>query len=360
VSDRLGRRIDRLMIAGIATWTLGMAGLALARDFAGYVGAELVVGAGQALFVPAAATLIAGAAGGARLGRSTARFTVASSLGRTSGTLIAGAILAAVMAGAAALPGLPQAWRVVFLLTALPNVLVLIALAAARPVAAHRHDVAARGEPLDWPAALRWAGAFLVATAPVLLIQAVAGWYPTLLVRIARLTPADAAMAAGAAMLLAAPAGQWLGGVALDRRPEWRQRAIGVIATMLAVAGAALAAVALTPTPTLAVALVALAVVDLALGVAALAALTSIQARAPAAGRRCANSLFFALVTIAGVGGGPLLAGRLSDLGGAGGGALARALTEVAAIAVIVALAGEGLARSAAWRPALARLARRV
>jgi MFS family permease len=348
-----GRRLDRLMIVGAAAWTIGMAALAFANSFASYVAAEVLVGAGQALYVPAAVTVIAG--GEARaLGRSTARFTIASSVGRTSATLISGAILAVVIAGAVTLPGLPQSWRVVFLITALPNSVLIAALALRERPGVPAESVAAPKlhERMAADVMLQRAGMFLVATAPVLLIQAVSGWYPMLLVRIAALSPADAAMAAGAAMLFAAPTGQWIGGRLLDWRPTWRQRSIGVIAAMLALAGAVLAASARAAT--LASALAALVIVDLALGVAAVVALTSIQTLASGAERHRVNSLFFALVTMAGVGAGPLLAGRLSDLRGEDGAALAMALVEVAAIALIAALAGHVLTRAGRRIPMMA------
>jgi len=331
------RRRDAALIGGMIAWTAGAVALAFAGSFAIYVAAEMLVGAGQAAFVPAAATAIVGAGGVSKLGRATARFTNASTLGRSSAMLVTGLLVAAIAAAGLALPRLPAAWRAVFLLTAVPNVIVIAVVFGLRGASASEGAAAADEARLEaaHPALI---GGFLVAAAPVMLIQAVGAWYPVLLVRVAGLAPARAAVIAGAATLVAAPLGQWIGGLLLDRRPERRRRPGAAIVPALTIAGLALAV--LGQVGGLTVAVTVLAGVDLALGMAAAAGLSGIQALAGPLSRRRTNSVFFAGVTLVGVGLGPLLAGRLSDLGGASGAALASALAALAVPAVAAALAG--------------------
>lgn len=330
------RRRDTALTGGVIAWASGTIALAFARSFDLYIAAELLIGAGQAAFVPAAASAIVAAGGEVSLGQATARFTSASTLGRSSAVLATGLLIGAITAAGIALPVLPAAWRTVFLVTALPNA-VLAALIALRPwglpAEAKTRDSACAAVP---PVVL--IGAFLVAVAPVMLIQAVGAWYPVLLVRIAALPPAPAAVIAGAATLVAAPLGQQLGGMLLDRRPE-RRRSPGItIAAALAVAGIGLAL--LGTAPAIGVAVAVLVGVDLALGIAAAVGLAGIQAVVGDTRRRRVNSIFFALVTLVGVGLGPLLAGNLSDRNGATGAALARALAELAVPALVAAIAG--------------------
>ena len=84
----------------------------------------------------------------------------------------------------------------------------------------------------------------------------------------------------------------------------------------------------------------AVAVADVALGIAAIAGLTMIQTLLPAGARRRGNGIFFALVTLIGVGLGPLLAGLMSDARGASGMTLASGIAAVAGVALALAIAG--------------------
>ncbi|HEU4959875.1 MAG TPA: MFS transporter [Sphingomonas sp.] len=334
---------ERAMPIGMMLWTGGAAALAFAATWRGFVAAELAVGAGQALFVPGAAARIANMTGGERLARASARFTLASTAGRSSAVLIAGLIIAAIVGCGCAVPGLPADWRALFLLTALRNLAVIAMLARRR-----RAEPPAIADPTpeaplrtSWPA---FAGCLAIAVAPILLIHSIGVWSPVLLVRSAGLAPARAAMVAGGVTLMCAMLGQWLGGRWLDRRGARRRKPIATIAPAIAVAGASIAMWGAAGTGP---AIAALAVADFALGIATVASLTAVQAITPRHARHRGNSLFFALVTLVGVGLGPLLTGALSDEAGADAGALAHGIGWVAAAALLLAGAGHLQARAA-------------
>jgi len=76
------------------------------------------------------------------------------------------------------------------------------------------------------------------------------------------------------------------------------------------------------------------------LGVATVASLATVQLLMPPGERRRGNSLFFASVTLVGVGLGPLLTGLVSDTGGGSGATLANGLIAAAALALALAIGG--------------------
>ncbi len=342
--------------AGIALWTAGSAALAFVSSFAQFALAEIAIGIGQACVLPAAVTALASAGGAARIGRSTSAFTIGSTLGRSSSVLVAG-LLIGWLAGAAA-GVIDPAWRAVFLLTAIPNLILLgwivlhgqaIGGAAAEGGSPGNALRQAQGERVEHDAARlpwrRFTALFAAASAAVLVLQAIGVWFPTLLVRAHGLTAADAAVAAGAVTLVAAPAGQALGGRIVDRWPGLRAAPTGLVTGALAAACLGLWALVLAPGPT--ASLVLLGAIDLVLGIAALAALAGVQARTSGAARGRANGLFFAGVTATGYGLGPLVVGLLSDAGPLSATGLARAMALAATGAVVLAAAAHMLARGA-------------
>lgn len=360
---------------GIVLWTTGSAALAFVQSLAGFAAAEIAIGVGQACVLPAAVTVLAGAGGAARIGRSTSSFTVGSTLGRSSSVLVAGLLIGGLAQATIGL--IEPSWRAVFLLTALPNLGLFgwIVLRGGRVIDAAMNsggDAPARTMPppghsdhLDgtserlrhasgnsWRSGtideqhLRWRpliALLVAASAAVLVLQAVGVWFPTLLVRRYDLTPADAAVAAGAITLAAAPAGQALGGQIVDRWPRLGAAPTGLVTGALALACFALWSLVIAPG--VATSLILLGVVDLVLGVASLAALAGVQAQTGGTARGRANGLFFAGITVTGYGLGPLIVGALSDAAPPASAGLAFALGVAAAGAVLMA----GAAHCLAW-----------
>lgn len=339
--NRSARWRHMSIIGGMVGWTAGSVGLSLVRTWPALIAAEAMVGAGQALFTPVAAATIANLASRGTQGRAAARYTIASSSGRTSAVLIGGALIAAVSAAGVSVPGISAPWRMMFLITCLPNVLAIMMIVRGRfpdeapPIEADR---ARRG----WQAV---AGCMILGVTPIAIIQAIGLWFPTLIARTAGMTPARAAIMAGAVAWPASIAGQWLGARIVDQgRVETPVARYAVIAGAMAIATVMMAAVARFMPGTGAV-LSALAIADLALGVAAVAGLSAVQVILPLGARASGTSVYFAAVTAVGIGIGPLLAGRISDIGGGDGAALATGLGLVAGGSLLVATIGYAL-----WR----------
>jgi len=327
VADRGGGR--RLMLAGLFTWSAAAAALAAAHSVAAVLVVRVALGIGQAAFIPAALAMIAADARGR--GAAMAIFTGGSASGRSIGLFAAGVGLA--LLGLAGVPARPSGWRWLCLLSVVPNLLLLMALAA---------RLEARSEqPVRAPrAGAGLAASFVVAAAAVAAIQTVAAWLPVLVVRHRIADAASAPLLVGAVDLVSAPAGQLLGGWLLTR---WRGGAAHAGLLVGAAIAAAVPALAVVVRTSSAWALApALAAVNLLLGVASFAALFDAQGRMPAERRGVLTGAFLAVVTAVGAGLGPLLAGVISDsapvaTGRAGGDRLGPALLLSAIAAAVVA-----------------------
>ncbi|NCP12382.1 MAG: MFS transporter [Sphingomonadales bacterium] len=324
VALTLGRYSDGrfrfiLLIGGILMWTAGSIGLGLSGSAEALGLSRLALGAGQAAFTPAALALLVGIASPAQRGKVLAMFTTGSSLGRGAAFFGGGALL--VWLGSVVLPFQLDDWRALFLITALPNLILIILIATIVPRSAAAPRRSARLLP-SWVAdharlALCYA---VLSVAPILAIQTCAAWLPTLLVRKFALGAGEAGVAIGMVTMLTAPTGQIIGGLITDRFRACRDRPYRTLVVALALVLPCLVAVVLSAR--LDATLIALAGLNLALGVSSFAGIYGIQSLSPAGERGAINALFLAWITLIAAGLGPLAAGLLSDLqpdGGAAG-----------------------------------------
>lgn len=335
------------LIGGITAWTVGVVALGYATSAAHFAAAQIVAGLGQAAFIPAAVAVITASGDQRRIGRVTSRFTIASSLGRSSAALTTGAIIAAIAAVVVAAPlGLPTAWRATYLLTSLPNLVLIAALVVVMRRSGRK--VAPARTPLPTVTRAHLA-LFAAACAAIVVIQSAAIWFPTLLVRLHALEPARAAMLAGVVTLITAPLGQLFGGRLLDRLMPHGMMPTHAVAGGIAIGGIALAI--LVASPPLPAALALLGIANLSLGMASVSALAGIQRATPMADRHRINGYFFATITMVGLGTGPALTGMLSDASADPTTALPRALAIVALAMFCLAVAAHLFAVQARDKP---------
>ena len=339
------------LIGGITAWTVGVVALGYATSAAHFAAAQIVAGLGQAAFIPAAVAVITASGDQRRIGRVTSRFTIASSLGRSSAALTTGAIIAAIAAVVVAAPlGLPTAWRATYLLTSLPNLVLIAALVVVMRRSGREVAPALPPARTPLPTVTRaHLALFAAACSAIVVIQSAAIWFPTLLVRLHALEPARAAMLAGVVTLITAPLGQLFGGRLLDRLMPHGMMPTHAVAGGIAIGGIALAI--LIASPPLPAALALLGIANLSLGMASVSALAGIQRATPMADRHRINGYFFATITIVGLGTGPALTGMLSDASADPTTALPRALAIVALAMFCLAVAAHLFAVKARDKP---------
>lgn len=339
----------RLLAGCVATWALGMAAFALARSFGELFAARALVGLGQAAFVPLALGLIVEGAPPERRARSVAVFTAGSAIGRSLALVVGGVALAMLIHW---LPNpAMEHWRVLFIAMAAPNlVLILILLRCRERPPLSSGPTTSLAQILTWsrrrPAlvALYLCGA----GGSVLVVQTVGAWAPSILHREHGMMPADAALAFGAALLIASPLGHFIAGTLVDNR-DTRITPMNVVAGGLAVAIPLLWGVSQVASEL--AACVLLALTSLVGGTAAVAALAGLPLMLPAPLRGPAVRLFLVFITVTGVGLGPFVAGVVSDGLGEGGRGLSTALYLVCGSAAAMAGVAAVLTRRG-WRQA--------
>ncbi len=325
----------RLIAWSLVVWSLASAALGLAQTWEHLLAARLVVGLGQAALAPAALSILLQESPPGGGGRRVAAFTSGAALGRSGALLAGGALLALFAAVSGAWPDLraPAPWRLMFFLTAVPNLILAVLLfRMAEPPPMLGAVRIANGDAFRWARRHRLAlGIHLtVSSAAILLTQALGAWAPSLFVRAAGLEQAQGAMLAGVVVLIAGPAGHFLGGSLIDRmRRTGRSPATALALVFLPAAPCAALLGAAEGPVEVAAAFFALALV---LGAVAVAALASFQPLVPGRLRGAGNAVYFATVSLVGLGLGPPLVGILSDsLGSGSQGALGTALALVTA-----------------------------
>lgn len=308
-------RLGLLLMAGLFVWAAGTIGTGFAGSLVTLALARAVLGIGQAAFVPSALTMLVNEVPLHRRGAALSWFISGSTLGRSSAVLAGGALLGWFALHAGFFGGAAP-WRLLFVLSALPNLLLLLILpwvlgrgASVQPRAVDRQGSSTwlRRHPVT-------IGGFAVtAVAPVLAAQSVALWLPTMMVREHGLSAAAAGVQIGAVTLITAPAGGIAAGWAMDRFRGWREAPARIIVTALA--AALLCMLGVVSASSTMFALVATGAFNLVLGLATFAGLFGMQELTPIALRGSTNGYFLAFATLVGTGVGPSVAGLLSDLG---------------------------------------------
>ena len=342
----LGRLADRgwrgrLLVGGVVLWSAASLATGLCASAPALIAARMAMGLGQAAFVPAAlATLVATAEGrAARL----ALFTAGGTMGRGFALLGGGLVLA----GVAAL-GAGHAWRWLFVVTAIPNILLIAALLLRGDLGPSPAPVVAKPAAIDVQPLIL--GAYMIAAASAFVVaQAMASWFPSLLARTQGLGTAQAGQLVGVVALVTGPAGQLLGGWLASRWRPMRRYPAAVVAGGLWAALPALALV--TGAAGQGAAAVGMAGMNVLVGLSAYTALLGWQQLVPGTARGMGNGGFMAIITLVGVGAGPLLAGVLSQWGG-GGQALGNALLLTALGSAVVASAAAAILQGLASRRA--------
>lgn len=352
LSGHLISRTDPWKVAAscVGCWTLGGLVFALSPNLEGMVLGRLLLGAGQAAFIPAALMALSIESDPVRRSKALSMFTTGSATGRSGALLLGGALLTGL--GGAVITGL-EPWRMVGLVLVMPNLLLVAALFVARRRARPPQNTAAPGIGQALAAVrLRPVPYLAVAVCGagcVFLVQAAGAWAPSILHRLYGLTPAEAALVFGAVVLVFAPfghlSGGWLTGGAAGRR-----FGPGVIMAV-AVLAAGLSAGGLAVAPGRISAAVFLCALTVSGGLSVVVALITLQELTPPALKPSVGALFLVVTSLVGVGGGPWLTGLLSDFIARDGGSLGQALALVI-VPVAVLVATTSVLANRSWRSA--------
>ena len=335
--DRWGTR--RMLVGSIVVWTAGLALSATASGLVPMIAGRALCGLGQSALMPVALQLIGGGIRPDRVGRAIALLTGAGTLGRSAAFAIGGLLLAG-FAGV----GIGGAWAYALVVLVGANLALLaLVLGISFPDASADTDSrtgAAAADPTAPRSPARGSSALVTATVvaalgPVVIVQAVTGWVASTLTQAYRLPPSRAAGLIAIATL-ASPIGHFAGGWAMDRAGG-RQRPAGVVQALLLLLCVP-AVMALCWSGSLGAALVGVAALMMFSGAGSVAGLAWVQRLAPPSMRGAANGLFLLLVSVIGVGGGPLAVGLLATDGRQVGVALVVVVTTTATIAALGAL----------------------
>jgi MFS family permease len=225
LADRRSRR--NLILAGVAIWSLGTIGCALAPSFTWLFAARIVVGFGEAVLSPAAISLISDSFAPEKRGLAVGVYFTGIAIGVGGSIMIGGAVLDLVGAGLfASTPLAPwPAWRLVLLAIGVPSLLWAAVLFVIREPARREDAIAVVNEAAAPPAAGRFAGiapVFLVVAVASMVDNAVGAWAPSLLIRQFGADPARVGIELGLLLVLGYGGGMLAGGMLADRFAAWR------------------------------------------------------------------------------------------------------------------------------------------
>jgi MFS family permease len=316
LADRTDRRA--VIALGLLIWSAMTAACAMTSSFNTFFLARVGVGLGEACLVPAGISLLGSVTPPRQMARAVAIFLMGAAVGNVFALLAGGRILERI--GPTAIPGFGQLapWRTLFLVAAAPG-FVLAAL-----VMGIREPGRAESFARPW-SALKAASAWLydyrrayvpltIATACIItLSQTQAAWVPLFYTRAFGLSPGQAAQTVGLMFLISAPTGQWLGGWLID---HLRVRGIAAAPQVLQAGCSILCippAILFCTAQQLGVSEAGYTVFNLLVFAATPAGMTGWQLLTPARSVGLIVALLMAVVTMIGVGVGPVVVGALTD-----------------------------------------------
>ncbi len=345
----LGRLADiaqrrRVLLAGVALWSVGTLACGYAPDFATLFAGRLIVGIGEAALAPAAMSIIGDLFPPHRRGLAIGVFIMGMAVGGGVAISIGGAVLGLVADGALDATPLAAlaAWRAVLTLLGLCGV-PLLALLAFIPEPPRRGALAQRP---SLTTTRRELSGLTGAIVPLVLACAamsigdfaMLSWGPTLLIRRYGLSAPEVGATLGPLIITAGVLAALGGGALSDRFARARGTAGRLrLAALSAAIALPFAFIALTASASQALA--AITLWTLFSTVAGLAGITALQAIVPNRARGLAMSLIAFGNIILGLGGGATLTGYLADHVFHDPGAVGRALSLVIVPPALAAIA---------------------
>ena len=372
----IGRLADRrhrvgIIAVGIAIWSFMTAACGLAKSFTHLFLARVGVGFGEAALNPAAYSMIADYFRPHLISRATSTYVMGTYLGFGVAYIVGGAVVAAVSHQPDVelpLVGSIAAWQMVFFYVAAPGLLLLLLLLTVRePMRRGRlHTDSVQGATLrellgfvrvNWRTFLAHSLGFGCLG---LLVNGMALWTPTFMLRTYGWEMADAGIAYGVLLLVFGGSGVYIGGWVADRIDRNGRRGGPFIAALSFALGAILPAIAYPLMPSAPWALVLMAPMILCSGAPWGVAVSALQQMAPNELRGQVGAVYLFTVNLIGIGLGPTFVALLTDYFFSDPAALRYSMSIVAGIATVAAAIAlacglrhfrDSLVRARAWHP---------
>lgn len=312
--DRSNRR--RLLIICVTVWTIGAAGGGFAASLGQLFLCRMAVGIGEAALIPTALSLIADSFTPAKRGMATGIFTMGVYIGTGLSLALVAVALPTITDLSEALAAIGYAfepWRLVMLSMLLPGAITCLFLSTMIEPARRtdlRPDGVTASVTSAWRANIRFLLPHHLGMAVVTLGgYAIAGWFPTVLIREQQLTASQAGVRYGLMVAAVGTLSVYLGGLYSDRCGRLgglrRQFTFALSCTLVAVAG--FAAIGLMPATLLLLVPAACAVGGLA--IAMVVGMVSLSNVTPAEVRGSMTAVYFAFTGVIGGAGGPAAVG---------------------------------------------------
>ncbi|OYY72766.1 MFS transporter [Sphingomonas sp. 28-63-12] len=309
-----------IVAAGITLWSIATAASGLARGFGGLFVARMSVGVGEATLSPSAMSMISDSFPREKRGTPIGVYSAALSLGAGIASLIGAAVLGwAKVSSGMTLPilGAVKPWQFAFLAVGLPGLLIAIGFLLLPEPPRRRGPGNAQAAGFGATIALvgKRLGAFGGMTSLVAVMTIIAysqGFNPAAFARSFGWEARDYALVNGSMILILGPATVYGAGAIIDR---WRKRGTPDAAFRMLTMGfivmlPASAVPLFMPSPWLAFAI--LGVSTTAIGTVTAAGIIALLDITPGASRATIVSLYYMMISIAGLGLGPTTVGLLS------------------------------------------------
>ncbi|MFN2099914.1 spinster family MFS transporter [Altererythrobacter sp. MF3-039] len=224
LADRANRK--KIIMAGASAWTAMTAACGLAGNFMQLFAARIGVGVGEAALTPSALSIISDIFPRKERSRAIATYNLGISLGTGLAMVVGGLVIGYVMsAPPAVLPifGTLKSWQYVFLLVALPGVLVVLLMLTVREPD-RRESLANQGRAIPLRDAVRYlmqrgslyVPLFLGMSVTTIVGYAYFTWIPEMLVRQHGWDRMDVGIGYGIVVLTFGPLGALGGGWLTD------------------------------------------------------------------------------------------------------------------------------------------------
>ena len=319
LSDRGSRR--GIIAIGVAVWSVATAICGAAQNFWQLFLARMGVGVGEAVLTPAAFSLIADLFPKEKRGFALAVFGASVATG-TGLALIVGGLLVEWVDKFGTVDtwfGPLRSWQLVFVVVGLPGLLVaLLAMTMTEP-RQRIVEKAPEPEPGEFSRFVKQhlgilALLFFAYSFAGLIATAHGAWAPTYFIRVFDLPPSIVGFWSGVAIIICAPFGGWLGGWLLKR---WTVKGHVDAPLRLALFGLGFVVpihIATPLMPTWELALISQTAGFVFGAIPYIAGASSVQLLTPPRLRARVSAIYFLMVTLIAIGGGPSVAAFFTDV----------------------------------------------